>query len=138
MMTVTLISFEQDPVMPGPTSQHPSLTEGPIASSLFFFTLPILFGNVLQSLNGSVNTVWIGHYLGEAALTASANANAIMFFLIGTVMGIGIAATILVGQSLGARKLEQAKQVVGSSVSFFIGLSLFVAVFGTTFARDLV
>jgi putative MATE family efflux protein len=115
--------------------QRPSLTEGPIASTLFFFTLPILGGNVLQSLNGSVNTVWIGHYLGEAALTASSNANAIMFFLIATVMGIGMAGTILVGQSIGARNIDQAKRVVGTSVTFIIALSLFVAVFGMAFSR---
>jgi putative MATE family efflux protein len=117
------------------SNQRPLLTEGPIASTLFFFTLPILFGNVLQSLNGSVNTVWIGHYLGEAALTASSNANAIMFFLIATVMGIGMAATILVGQAMGAHNIAQAKRVVGSSVTFFIALSLLVAVCGTSFAR---
>jgi putative MATE family efflux protein len=123
--------------MPASNSQRRSLTEGPIASTLFFFTLPMLAGNVLQSLNGSVNTFWIGHYLGEAALTASANGNAIMFFLIATVMGVGMAATILVGQSMGARNLEQARRVVGTGVTFFIGLSLFVAVFGATFSRHM-
>ncbi|MFL6674332.1 MAG: MATE family efflux transporter [Massilia sp.] len=118
-------------------AQRPSLTEGPIARTLFFFTLPILFGNVLQSLNGSVNTVWIGHYLGEAALTASSNANAIMFFLIATVMGIGMAGTILVGQSIGARNIDQAKRVVGTSVTFIIALSLIVAVFGMALSRHM-
>jgi putative MATE family efflux protein len=123
--------------MKPPTKTRPSLTEGPIASTLFFFTLPVLFGNVLQSLNGSVNTVWIGHYLGEAALTASANANAIMFFLIATVMGIGMAGTILVGQSIGARNVDQAKRVVGTSVTFIVAVSLLVALFGMSFSRHM-
>ena len=116
---------------------RPSLTEGPIAKSLFFFTLPILFGNVLQSLNGSVNAMWIGHYLGEAALTAAANSNALLFFLIASVMGIGMAATILVGQSLGAKNIEQAKRVVGTSFSFFVSISIVVAVLGLVFAEHL-
>lgn len=114
-----------------------ALTEGPIAKTLFFFTLPILFGNVLQSLNGSVNAVWVGHYLGEAALTATANANAILFFLIGTVLGLGMAATILVGQSLGAKDREQAKRVVGTCVFFVVGISLLLAVFGLVFSEHL-
>jgi putative MATE family efflux protein len=117
--------------------KRPSLTEGPIARTLFFFTLPILFGNVLQSLNGSVNAIWVGHYLGEAALTATANSNAILFFLIASVMGLGMAATILVGQSLGAKNLDQAKRVVGTSVTFFVGLSLLVALFGMVFSGRL-
>lgn len=114
-----------------------NLTEGPIARTLFFFTLPILYGNLLQSLNGSVNAVWVGHYLGEAALTATANANAIMFFLIASVLGLGLAATILIGQSLGARNTEQAKRVVGTSFIFFVAMSGLVAGFGMLFSEHL-
>lgn len=77
------------------------LTQGPIASTLFLFALPILGGNVLQSLNGSVNAVWVGRFLGEEALTGVANANNILFFLLGAVFGVGMAATILVGQPWG-------------------------------------
>ncbi|MES2068830.1 MAG: MATE family efflux transporter [Pseudomonadota bacterium] len=114
-----------------------ALIEGPIAKTLFFFSLPILFGNVLQSLNGSVNAVWVGHYLGEAALTATANTNAILFFLIASVMGLGMAATILVGQSMGANNMEQAKRVVGTSMTFFVGVSLLVALSGLLFSERL-
>jgi Na+-driven multidrug efflux pump len=44
-----------------------SLTEGSIPRALLAFALPILFGNVLQSVNGSVNAVWVGKYLGRVA-----------------------------------------------------------------------
>ncbi|MEB0011004.1 MATE family efflux transporter [Glaciimonas sp. Gout2] len=122
---------------PASSHSHAALIEGPIAKTLFFFTLPILFGNVLQSLNGSVNAVWVGHYLGESALTATANSNAILFFLITSVLGLGMAATILVGQSLGARNTDQAKRVVGTSITFFLCLSLLVAMCGFLFSRRL-
>ena len=45
--------------------QTRDLTQGPIASTLLTFALPILAGNVLQSLNGSVNAVWVGGHLGK-------------------------------------------------------------------------
>ena len=76
-----------------------SLTEGSISGGLARFALPILYANVLQSLNGSVNSIWVGRFLGEAALTATSNANTVMFLLIGAAFGIALAATILVGQS---------------------------------------
>ena len=41
------------------------LTSGPVAKTLFLFALPSLGVNILQSLNGSVNSVWIGKFLGE-------------------------------------------------------------------------
>lgn len=110
--------------------QTRSLTEGPIGTSLLMFALPILAGNIAQSLNGSVNAIWVGKFLGEAALTATANANNIMFFLIGSVFGIGMAATILIGQSIGAKDLPQARRVMGTSATFFISLSAVIAVLG--------
>lgn len=87
--------------MNAPPSRRPpqrDLTQGPIARTLIAFALPVLGSNVLQSLNGSVNAVWVGRYLGEAALTATANANNILFLLIGAVFGVGMAATILVAR----------------------------------------
>ena len=48
------------------------LTRGPIGKTLLVFALPILAGNVLQSLNGSVSAIWVGRYLGEAALALTA------------------------------------------------------------------
>ena len=120
-----------------PPSRKPLLTEGPIARTLLLFSLPILGANVLQSLNASVNMVWIGHYLGEAALTASANANLVLFLLLGLVFGISMANTLLVGQSVGAKNIDQAKRVVGTSVGFFIVLSVLVAALGFVFTPQI-
>lgn len=106
------------------------LTKGPIAKTLLVFALPVLGSNVLQSLNGSVNAVWVGRFLGEAALTATSNANLVLFLLLGTVFGIGMAATILVGQSVGARDLPEARRIVGTSATFFLLISAALAVAG--------
>jgi len=113
------------------------LTNGPIGRNLLLFALPILAGNIAQSLNGSVNAVWVGRFLGEEALTATANANNIMFFLIGSVFGIGMASTILIGQAMGARDIGQARRVMGTSATFFIGISVVIAVAGWFLARPL-
>ena len=113
------------------------LTQGPIARTLLLFSFPILAGNVLQSLNGSVNAVWVGRYLGEAALTATANANNIMFLLIGLVFGVGMAATILVAQSMGKKDLLQARTVMGSSATFFGVVSVVIAALGYPLSRHI-
>ena len=107
-----------------------TLTEGSISSGMFRFALPILFANVLQSLNGSVNAIWVGRFLGEAALTATSNANTVMFLLIGAAFGIAMAATILVGQCIGAKDVVEAKRVVGTSATFFCAISIVVAIVG--------
>jgi len=108
----------------------PGLTEGAVGKTLLVFSLPILGSNVLQSLNGSVNSIWVGRYLGSAALTATSNANTIMFFLIGMVFGVGMAASILVGQSIGAQDTDHAKRVAGTSASFFVLVSILISIAG--------
>ncbi|MFL6604533.1 MAG: MATE family efflux transporter [Steroidobacteraceae bacterium] len=107
-----------------------SLTEGSISRGLLQFALPILFAHVLQSLNGSVNSIWVGRFLGEAALTATSIANTVMFLLIGAAFGIAMAGGILLGHSIGANDMREAKRVVGTSATFFFGISVAMAIIG--------
>lgn len=123
--------------MLSPGKPNPALIEGAIGKTLLMFSLPILVGNVLQSLNGLVNTTWVGHYLGEAALAATSNANTILFFVLGMVFGVGMAATTLIGQSLGAKNIDQAKRVVGTSATFFVAVAAVVSLLGYFFAPQL-
>jgi putative MATE family efflux protein len=123
--------------MSSPHARRPLLTEGPIAKTLLLFALPILGSTVLQSLNASVNAMWIGHYLGESALTATSNATLILFLLLSAVFGVSMACTILVGQSLGARNVREAKRVVGTSAGFFLVISVAIAALSYVFTPGL-
>ena len=114
-----------------------SLTEGSIPRALLLFSLPILMGNLLQSLNGSVNAIWVGKFLGEAALAATGNANVVMFLLFGVLFGFSMASTIMVGQCIGAKNIPEAKRVVGTAAVFFLALSMLMSVAGFALAGHL-
>lgn len=119
---------------PGPRGGRPGgmhdLTKGPIGKTLITFALPVLGSNILQSLNGSANAIWVSHVLGEAALTATVNANNIFFLMLGAVFGITMAANLLISQSVGAKDIDTVKRVVGSASTFFLVLSLCVGAAG--------
>ena len=117
--------------------QRHSLTEGSISRGLLFFALPILYGNVLQIAECVVNAFWVGRFLGEAALTATSNANTLLFLLLGGVFGLSMASTILVGVYLGGKRMDDAKRVVGSSATFFFVISLIMAVGGRVFCEPI-
>lgn len=109
------------------------LTAGPIGPTLWAYALPILGANVLQSLNATVNAIWVSRLLGETGLTATSNANFIMFFLMSVVFGTTMAASLLVSQSVGAGDRVMIKRVVGASLAFFAALATLVAIFGYFF-----
>jgi putative MATE family efflux protein len=107
-----------------------NLTEGHIGKTLLMFALPTLASSIVQSLNGTVNAIWVGRFLGENALAATSNANIVMFLLISFVFGFGMAATILVGQAFGRKDIDQARRVVGTTAGAFLLITAAVAAMG--------
>ncbi len=96
------------------------LTQGQIGPTLLAFALPTLVSSILQSLNGTINAIWVGRFLGENALAATSNANMVMFLLMAFVFGFGMAATVLIGQAFGRRDVDGARRIMGTAVGFFL------------------
>jgi putative MATE family efflux protein len=113
------------------------LTQGPILKTLLLFSIPTLIANLLQTLNGTVNSIWVGKLIGESALAATANVNIIMFLMMAAVFGFGMATTVRVGQCFGARDLDAARVTFGSGLGFCTGLSVLIGVAGWFFAPTL-
>ena len=107
-----------------------SLTSGPIARALMAFALPTLASNVLQSLNGSINAVWVGQLLGPVGLAATSNANLIMFMVFALIFGFGMATTILIGQYFGRRDLTGVRRTMGAGLGLFLAAGLCSALAG--------
>ncbi len=126
---------------PGPpAARHPGqrdLTQGRIAPTLLAFALPTLGSSILQSLNGSINAVWVGRFLGEDALAATSNANIVMFLLMAFVFGFGMASTILIGQAFGRRDVDGARRVLGTALGAFLLIAAAIAVAGWIFSPAL-
>jgi putative MATE family efflux protein len=112
--------------------------DGPITPTLVRFAWPLLVTNLLHSLTGTWGALWAGQALGPDALTAVATANVIMYMVMGSAQGIGTAAAVAIGQSLGAGDLRAVKRVVGGAVGFVLVLSLLLATAGWLLAPSIV
>lgn len=127
--------MSDDAADPGPL--RGDLTQGPLVRTLLVFALPQLVGNVLQSLNGSINAIWVGRLLGDQALAATANANIIMFLLFALVFGFGMAATVRIGQAWGAQDVITARRVLGTAIGLTGAISVLTSAGGILFAQTL-
>ena len=104
--------------------QQRDLTTGPITKTLLLFALPTLGANVLQSLNQSINSIWVGNMLGETALAATSNAGFVMFLTFAAMFGLAMATTVMIGQAMGRRDVETARRTLGTAIGMvtLIGL----------------
>ena len=122
---------------PSPRGPSLDLTSGPILATLVVFAAPTLLGNVLQTLNGTINAIWVGRMLGESALAATANANIIMFLVFSAVFGFGMAATVRIGRAFGAGDIDAARRTFGTAIGFTLMLSTLIALTGWLTAPQL-
>ncbi|GAA3892997.1 MATE family efflux transporter [Sphingomonas limnosediminicola] len=110
--------------------QRGNLTEGAIGPTLLKFALPTLASSILQSLNGTVNAIWVGRLLGEGALAATSNANMVMFLLTAFVFGFGMASTILIGQYWGRKDTDEARRIFGTAMGGFAVVTILIGIAG--------
>ncbi|HVN94883.1 MAG TPA: MATE family efflux transporter [Syntrophorhabdaceae bacterium] len=105
------------------------MTVGSIPRHLLRFSIPMLVGNLIQIGYSIVNTIWVGHLVGEDAVGAVGVSFPVFFTLIGLAMGISMASTILISQYYGAKHYKMVEKAVDNSfaLALIIGCVLTVA-----------
>ena len=113
-------------------SKPPSLRKAFLA-----FLAPMLLSNVLQSLFGTINGVYLGQMIGVDALAAVSVFFPVMFFFISFVIGLSAGASVMIGQAWGAGEPDRVKAVAGTTMTVTLLLALAIAILGGLFARPL-
>ncbi|MCF1745012.1 MATE family efflux transporter [Paradevosia shaoguanensis] len=93
--------------------------------------------NILQSLSGTINNIYVGQLIGVEALAAASTFFPIVFFLMSFIIGLSSGSTVLIGQAWGARNIDKVKEVTGTTLTVTFLAGLVVAVLGGFFAPQL-
>jgi putative MATE family efflux protein len=101
------------------------------------FLVPLALSNILQSLSGTINSIFIGQLLGVEALASVSTFFPIMILLISFIVGLASGSTVLIGQAYGAKNFEKLKQVAGTTITSSFILGLVVALIGVFFTEPL-
>ena len=108
------------------------MTEGVIWKQIFFFTLPLLAGNLFQQLYNTVDSIVVGNYVGQRALAAVAASTPIVNIIVGFFMGMSAGASIVISMYFGARDRKGLRRSVHASmlIAAVLGLILtFIGIF---------
>ncbi len=112
-------------------------TEGNVTKLILNFSVPLLLGNVFQSLYSIIDSVIVGRYLGTKALAAVGASYPIIFFIIALVIGIGGGGSIVIAQYFGAKQYDKVKQTADTINLFLLAAGLVVAVSGFFLAKPI-
>ena len=79
-----------------------SLISGSEFRSIFRFSLPLIFGAVVQQLYTVMDSLIVGKVIGTDALAAVGATGACIFFLLSVNSGLSSACSVIISQYYGA------------------------------------
>ena len=101
------------------------------------FSVPMLIGNIAQQLYSTVDSVIVGHYVGDNALAAVGSATPILNLLLALFVGISTGAGIVVSQSFGARDRDGLSKAIGNCISLTFLATVLIMVVGPIITRPM-
>jgi putative MATE family efflux protein len=114
-----------------------TMIEGNPFKLIFAFALPMLIGNVLQQLYNMVDSIVVGNYVGKIALAAVGTGFPIIFLMASLFIGIGIGATILISQYIGAGDINNVTKTSQTIYTAMILCSIPMSIIGIIFCEPI-
>lgn len=108
------------------------LIQGPILGGMLLFSIPMIFGNLLQQCYNIIDTLIVSRFLGPDALAAVGSSFTLMTFLtsivLGLCMGSGVVFSIRYGQQdeIALRESTYAAFVLISLISIVLSVLSFL------------
>jgi len=113
------------------------MTQGSPLKLILTFSIPLFIGNVFQQLYAMVDTMVVGHFLGDAAIAAIGATASLYSLLLNFCNGLNVGYGIIVSQKFGAKNLPQMKQSIAGMFLLDMGITLVITLLSLIFLRPL-
>lgn len=113
------------------------MTSGNYKTQIFFFGLPLLFGNILQQLYNFVDTVVVGRGISMNALAAVGTTGSINFLVLGFITGIVQGVSILAALFFGGQDYKKLRKAITMSFVLCMLFSLVITLLSVTFSKTM-
>lgn len=106
------------------------MTQGSVVGHLVRFAVPLLLGNLFQQLYNTVDLWVVGKFVSNEAYSAVGTVTPIITMLIGFFMGLASGAGVVISQYYGAKKHDQVRQTVHTSIVMTLALGVALSAAG--------
>ena len=104
------------------------LIKDKIGKAILLFAIPIFISNIFQQLYNTMDTMIVGHVLGDTSLAAIGACSAVYDLLIGFALGVGNGLSIVVARSYGANDHDLLKRSVAGSLVIGVLLTIIIMI----------
>ena len=112
-----------------------TMTEGSEWKLILLFTLPLMAGNLLQQLYNTVDGIIVGNFVSENALAAVGTCSPLTLLFVAIALGMSNGAAVVISQLFGARRLNEMKRSVATSLLLLFWMGLGFSVLGMLSAK---
>lgn len=113
------------------------LTVGNPIKGVLIFIIPIIFGNIFQHMYNMVDTIIVGHILGEEALAAVGATSALYGFFTSMAFGMTNGYSIVIARFFGGKDEKGLKKALAHTIMLTLISAAVLTVIGTVFARPM-
>ncbi len=113
------------------------MTQGKEWKLILRFALPLIAGNMLQQLYNAVDGIVVGNFAanGENALAAVGTCAPVTMIFIAIAIGMSNGCAILISQLYGAKRHDEMRQAVSTSLILVGAIGLVFSVVGSVIAK---
>ncbi len=112
-----------------------SMTEGAPWKHILRFSLPVLAGSLLQQLYNTVDTIIVGRYASEDALSAVGTTGSFTFLFLALAIGFSAGNGVVVAQHYGAGNEKAVRSNASTGILFLLLLGAASTVIAVLTAR---
>lgn len=113
------------------------MTVGKPWKSIAMFSIPMLVGNIAQQLYSTVDSIVVGHYVGDNALAAVGSATPLFNMLLVLFVGISAGVGIMVSQYFGAKNRAELSSTIGTCITLTAIVSVLLMIAAPPFIRSM-
>ena len=107
-----------------PGSGAVQLTEGPIATQLVGFAVPLFLGSLIQQLYSTVDLMFVGKLIGRDASAAVGSSGLMVTCIVGFFTGLSVGVGVVAGQAAGRRDEQALRRIIHTAAGFTALMSL--------------
>ena len=106
------------------------LTRGTPWRLIVQFALPIMAGNLLQQLYNTADTIIVGNFNGQQALSAVGACASLTALFTALAIGFSIGAGVLISQYFGASREQELRQYAATAIVLMLAMGLLMSLIG--------